>query len=408
MNLDLPPQKEMPEELAGDDYLYVETEYEKNSRLRSHRNGLYRCMFLIVTSVSFNFFIFVLIIGNTITLAAYHYDESDLQIDVLDIFNEFFTWIFFLEMILKIIGLGFYNYRQDSYNVFDAVIVIISLVDWTITRIPGIDAGSALNAFRALRLLRMLKLSKSWKALGALLSTLAKSFKDISQFSMLLFLFMYIFALLGMELFANVAIYDANEDLIVGEEAIQQHIADGLYYGFPRENYNSVWFALTTVYIVILGEDWNWVMYMWVRAYGAGSTSAEIIAIVYFIFLMIFGNIVLFSLFTAILLKNFEGGDDDEEEEEEEEEEENEDEPKKSFREKYCSSENWEAIKKGFKEAFGKKEKAPKILDEVTGERVDVAVQDGSAFESSVSKQIGEAKAPEVDKRQGNLMHYDP
>ena len=139
---------------------------------------------------------------------------------MLDVFNEFFTWIFLLEMVLKIIGLGFYNYRQDKYNVFDAVIVIISLVDWTISRIPAINAGSALNAFRALRLLRMLKLSKSWKALGDLLVTLGKSFKDISQFSLLLLLFMYIFALLGMELFANTALYDADENLIVGEENI--------------------------------------------------------------------------------------------------------------------------------------------------------------------------------------------
>ena len=44
-------------------------------------------------------------------------------------------------MICKIIGLGFDNYKQDSYNVFDAVIVIISLVDWALTRIPDIDAG---------------------------------------------------------------------------------------------------------------------------------------------------------------------------------------------------------------------------------------------------------------------------
>ena len=72
-------------------------------------------------------------------------------------------------MILKIIGLGFQNYRQDSYNVFDAVIVIISLVDWTLSRIPNLNAGSALNAFRALRLLRMMKLSKSWKALATIL-----------------------------------------------------------------------------------------------------------------------------------------------------------------------------------------------------------------------------------------------
>ena len=80
-------------------------------------------------------------------------------------FNEIFTWTFFLEMILKIVGLGFVNYRQDKYNVFDAVIVIISLVDWSISRIPDLNAGSALNAFRAMRLLRMMKLSKSWKAL---------------------------------------------------------------------------------------------------------------------------------------------------------------------------------------------------------------------------------------------------
>ena len=96
-----------------------------------------------------------------------------------------------------------------------------------------------------------------------------------------------------------------------------------------------MWFALTTVYIVILGEDWNWVMYTWVRAYGAGSPSTETIAIVFFLFLMILGNIVLFSLFTAILLKNFEGGDDEdeaEEEEDEEDEEEDEDAPKKTCR----------------------------------------------------------------------------
>ena len=34
-------------------------------------------MYLIVVSVSFNFFIFCLILANTITLAAYTYDQSE-------------------------------------------------------------------------------------------------------------------------------------------------------------------------------------------------------------------------------------------------------------------------------------------------------------------------------------------
>ena len=144
-----------------------------------------------------------------------------MQTQVLELFNEFFTWIFFLEMILKLIGLGWSNYKQDGYNIFDAVIVIISLVDWTLSRIPGLNAGSALNAFRALRLLRMMKLSKSWKALAEILRKTVASLKDISNFSMLLFLFMYIFALLGMELFANIALVDGDDSLVVGA-AVQE------------------------------------------------------------------------------------------------------------------------------------------------------------------------------------------
>ena len=68
-------------------------------------------------------------------------------------------------MIVKMIGLGLTNYIKDSYNLFDAIIVILSLVDWTISQLPAIDAGSVLQAFKALRLLRMMKLSKMWPAL---------------------------------------------------------------------------------------------------------------------------------------------------------------------------------------------------------------------------------------------------
>ena len=77
-------------------------------------------------------------------------------------------------MVLKLIGLGPKNYIQDGYNIFDAIIVIISLVDWTIIRtIPPENIGSlgsVLNAFRALRLLRVIKLARLWGALSKLLT----------------------------------------------------------------------------------------------------------------------------------------------------------------------------------------------------------------------------------------------
>ena len=42
-------------------------------------------------------------------------------------------------MIMKLIGLGFKNYRKDAYNVFDAVIVIVSLTDFTISISGGMN-----------------------------------------------------------------------------------------------------------------------------------------------------------------------------------------------------------------------------------------------------------------------------
>ena len=72
-------------------------------------------------------------------------------------------------MVLKLIGLGWRNYKSDSYNLFDATIVVISIIDFTLSRIPSLNIGSILNAFRALRLLRILKLAKAWRALAEIL-----------------------------------------------------------------------------------------------------------------------------------------------------------------------------------------------------------------------------------------------
>ena len=49
---------------------------------------------------------------------------------------------------------------------------------------------------------------------------------------------------------------------------------------------------------------------------------AYYISVFYFVLLMIMGNIVLFSVFTAILLQEFDDPDEKDDEEEEEEEEE--------------------------------------------------------------------------------------
>ena len=43
--------------------------------------------------------------------------------------------VFLAECILKIIGLGIKNYFNDNYNVFDAIVVIISVVDFVLNQL---------------------------------------------------------------------------------------------------------------------------------------------------------------------------------------------------------------------------------------------------------------------------------
>ena len=71
---------------------------------------------------------------------------------------------------------------------------------------------------------------------------------------------------------------------------------------WPRENFNNIFASLVTVFIVIFAEDWNQVMYLYVRASG----GARHLAIFYFLSLFIVGNTILLALFTALLLRSHE------------------------------------------------------------------------------------------------------
>ena len=128
-----------------------------------------------------------------------------------------FVWVFTAEMIAKLIGLGVKNYVKDKFNVFDGVIVIISLVDFTLTiAVDMQEATSILSALRALRLLRIIKLARHWKDFQNILGTMVSSLIDISNFTVLLCLIIYILALLGMEMFAYSVYIDTEGDPVFG------------------------------------------------------------------------------------------------------------------------------------------------------------------------------------------------
>jgi hypothetical protein len=134
-----------------------------------------------------------------------------------------------------------------AFNVFDGVIVILSTVEVIIMysgSSSSVSSGGAISAFRAFRLLRLFKLAKSWKGLQDLLKKIAATLSQIGYFAILVFLFIFIYSLLGMELFAhNVKLDDDSEvDTSDGES--------------PRESFDDFFHAFVSIFVVLVGDDW--------------------------------------------------------------------------------------------------------------------------------------------------------
>ena len=66
-------------------------------------------------------------------------------------------------MGIKWVGIGLKAYFKDSFNTFDCVIVLLSIIDLTLFSLIDSGQGGALSAMRAFRLLRVFRLAKSWK-----------------------------------------------------------------------------------------------------------------------------------------------------------------------------------------------------------------------------------------------------
>uniref|UniRef100_A0ABM5GF31 Voltage-dependent T-type calcium channel subunit alpha-1I isoform X2 n=1 Tax=Pogona vitticeps TaxID=103695 RepID=A0ABM5GF31_9SAUR len=235
----------------------------------------------IVESKYFNRGIMIAILVNTISMGIEHHEQPEELTNILEICNVVFTSMFALEMILKLAAFGLFDYLRNPYNIFDSIIVIISI--WEIVG----QADGGLSVLRTFRLLRVLKLVRFMPALRRQLVVLMKTMDNVATFCMLLMLFIFIFSILGMHIFGC-------------KFSLRTDTGDTVP---DRKNFDSLLWAIVTVFQILTQEDWNVVLYN-----GMASTSPW--ASLYFVALMTFGNYVLFNLLVAILVEGFQAEGD--------------------------------------------------------------------------------------------------
>lgn len=99
--------------------------------LVSLQNKFQGCIFDLVTNQVFDITIMVLICLNMVTMMVEKEGQSDYMTDVLYWINVVFIILFTGECVLKLISLRHY-YFTVGWNIFDFVVVILSIVGKTI------------------------------------------------------------------------------------------------------------------------------------------------------------------------------------------------------------------------------------------------------------------------------------
>ncbi|XP_044945089.1 sodium channel protein type 10 subunit alpha isoform X3 [Mustela putorius furo] len=236
-------------------------------------------LFGIVTDPFAELTITLCIVVNTVFMAMEHHGMSAAFEAMLQIGNIVFTVFFTAEMVFKIIAFDPYYYFQKRWNIFDCIIVTVSLIEL------GAAKKGSLSVLRTFRLLRVFKLAKSWPTLNTLIKIIGNSVGALGNLTIILAIIVFVFALVGKQLLG-----DNYRD--------NRHNISAPNEEWPRWHMYDFFHSFLIVFRILCGE---WIENMW----ACMEVGQKSICLILFLTVMVLGNLVVLNLFIALLLNSF-------------------------------------------------------------------------------------------------------
>jgi len=258
-------------------------------------------LYRLVESTEFDIGIMICIVANMIQMAIAFEGSGDGVNQFLEFTNYIFTFIFFIEAVLKL-----FVYRKayfyTAWNKFDFFVVASSLIDMALEHAlatAGGDAEASKNpllttgpqlarVLRVLRVSRVLRLAGKYKELMTLMETIKMSVSSLSNVFVLLMLIFWILATLGTNLFGQVTEGDVISDM---------------------KNFKYFGSAFLLLFVISTGEDWNKIMYdtnktepYCVQGIDCGSRYSPL----FFVIFNLLVSQVMLNLFILVILQQFE------------------------------------------------------------------------------------------------------
>ena len=169
------------------------------------------------------------IVLNVIFMALVSFPVDPTLKTFLDSANLVFVVIFAIEMTSKMIGLRINYYFADSWNRFDCVVTLLSIL----ALVPNLYFGNA-SVFRTFRIARLLRLVKIYKGFQSIINTLILCGPSLLNVGALLMLLWFVYAVAGMYLFG---LYDDFADA--------QVLTDQINFGTFYNSFSMVFQCIT-------------------------------------------------------------------------------------------------------------------------------------------------------------------
>ncbi|KAM6338644.1 sodium channel protein type 5 subunit alpha-like [Podargus strigoides] len=163
-------------------------------------NAFQGLLFDVVSHKAFDITVVTFICLNMVVMMAEN-SQNGIK-DTLNKINYFFVAVFTAECVIKMLALRHYFFTS-GWNLFDLTVVVVSLVSIGLSEgFRTLFSPTLLRIFRLVRIGRILRLIRKARGLRTLLFALLMSLPALVNIGLLLFLIMFIYAIVGMTNFA--------------------------------------------------------------------------------------------------------------------------------------------------------------------------------------------------------------
>uniref|UniRef100_A0A5F8GDC3 Voltage-dependent R-type calcium channel subunit alpha n=1 Tax=Monodelphis domestica TaxID=13616 RepID=A0A5F8GDC3_MONDO len=284
----------------------------------SHR--IRRACHYIVNLRYFEMCILLVIAASSIALAAEDPVLTNSERNkVLRYFDYVFTGVFTFEMVIKMIDQGLIlqdgSYFRDLWNILDFVVVVGALVAFALATNKGRDIKT-IKSLRVLRVLRPLKTIKRLPKLKAVFDCVVTSLKNVFNILIVYKLFMFIFAVIAVQLFKGKFFYCTDSSKDTEKECIGNYVdheknkmeVKGREWKRHEFHYDNIIWALLTLFTVSTGEGWPQVLQHSVDVTeedrGPSRSNRMEMSIFYVVYFVVFPFFFV-NIFVALIIITF-------------------------------------------------------------------------------------------------------